>query len=1155
MAKVKTGYTNNVYAPRSMTHELDFSMGMKFVDGTVEDKYVRALVNFDIKDMGASLVPRKGLRTTNVCIPDLAYIDPTSILNNDHDLSIYAAHDCIEDGKHYKQFVLGKDGDIYIATTEAEEDSIGIGDPISLTQLKYSPDPLLREPQHCTFFKPKNVSIHGVPMAEHVGISTFIGAFGFNNNIFFFDRSGAKPKLCYTKFDEATHRYTVNQVEARELTAAEAPLTGYNMLHETPYTFEDTFTSSLVMLQGVLPYADDGSLLLKPKRNQAVKFRCYLTAAPNTKYKFLWESRGVSEMSWVSRQKQVDVVFTESGPNAPLYCTFVPPEADTQIRVQVFQKHEMDEVIDLIDVSDVAPTAGMVSGDKYFNPKAGKLYTYGTDWGSGVGITVPTNELYYYNKTNGNYYRCYVSNTMSMLMLDEERYDVVCDHQLTVGYDFKQKNFGDKDMVTEPEVDRFDLTTATGLAYWNSRLVVYGLPKDPTIMFMSDFEDYTYFPYPNNLVMFDEPIVHAVPFMDDLIVFTEGAAYALTPNMDGASWNRTKIQGNLWVSPWDRHMIQVVRNMVYFKSGNYPYMIVPKATSMTGELTLAPISTPIKMFLDNFATNVDELFEATYGHKLGVSMVDSGVELVNYYNYLDYEDVHNIYVFYKDQEGENDSYVHLDLLYNTVSRAWKVYIYEAPFCLVPYKHDATQPGKLCSNSTLNITSGKNYEYHLTDPLEFTPINAGEKVVLARNSKNGYNVNQLGRLLMAMSINTTGDPANFDNFRVEFCDGNPTYVFSLEGYDTFYYEFNSTDIKVLGSDANARLEVVSVDGLVKLTQFLDNEHANTEELILESVDPEVHLIPYVENGKWFPLWHDTTAAPGVYTTLGLPILGSINYFGLATPTKDTMFRGHLLATPGDDSVVVSGLNEYILPCPEISIVPSGDEYLITITGAIEPSEYFAINTGKRVQTQAIQIIEQDRTTCSDFYIPYLSDYLQYGTDFTEMLENTRARFTELTEKSDDFINYKNYQFLDSGYRDVELGFNKRYRELQLNLTKVVQENFNFGIDFLLDGEPRPQSYDFLVDQYADPEADNRELVYLTLASTVDLGQSEFTKGTNRVIEKIWSILQSKVSTVTMWKLRINLSGKGNAPRFRFVSRNEYPFELTKYAWVYRIKNAR
>ena len=50
------------------------------------------------------------------------------------------------------------------------------------------------------------------------------------------------------------------------------------------------------------------------------------------------------------------------------------------------------------------------------------------------------------------------------------------------------------------------------MTYWKNRLFVYGVPKDRTILFSSDINDPTYFPYPYGADLFDEPIIHVMPF-------------------------------------------------------------------------------------------------------------------------------------------------------------------------------------------------------------------------------------------------------------------------------------------------------------------------------------------------------------------------------------------------------------------------------------------------------------------------------------------------------------------------------------------------------------------------------------------------------------------------------------------------------------------
>ena len=275
---------------------------------------------------------------------------------------------------------------------------------------------------------------------------------------------------------------------------------------------------------------------------------------------------------------------------------------------------------------------------------------------------------------------------------------------MVVGLNFATANISTTNV--QPEV--YDLTTATGITYWKNRLVLWGVPKDPTILFLSNVNEPGCFSYPNDIDIFDEPIVTALPFLDKLLVFTSSTVYQLTLNEDGLTWTSEVIQANLSISPWDRHLIKTVKNMIFFKSGNYYFMIVPKPQSLTGELALAPISNPLIEFFNHFKKNVDELLFDTYAFK-------DDYELINYYNFLDYDDMHNVYVFSFLKKGV-EAFVHLDVLYNTSTRTWRIYIFEAPQIVYPYKQDSTQTGRLASTSFLNTESGpvriiQLYKFH------------------------------------------------------------------------------------------------------------------------------------------------------------------------------------------------------------------------------------------------------------------------------------------------------------------------------------------------------------------------------------------------------------------------------------------------------------
>ena len=254
------------------------------------------------------------------------------------------------------------------------------------------------------------------------------------------------------------------------------------------------------------------------------------------------------------------------------------------------------------------------------------------------------------------------------------------------------------------DLPEYTLTASKGLCYWADRLVCYGCPEDPNMLFVSDLNDPTYFPYPNNIDTFDEPIMYVTPYLkDNLLVFTKTQLYMLTLSADYLSWTQTLIQSNLDITEWDLNCIQIVKNMVLFKSGNYYYMVVPKTTASTG-LTIAPISKNMEKFFDNFEQSIKDLFSEVYSYT-------KKFELIHYYNYLDYEAIHNVYLF-RTEEGV---LVNVDLIYNSNKRYWKVYVYESAGVLAPFVDSATARGSLLSIAHRRSYIGFQVQKFSADP--------------------------------------------------------------------------------------------------------------------------------------------------------------------------------------------------------------------------------------------------------------------------------------------------------------------------------------------------------------------------------------------------------------------------------------------------------
>ena len=313
--------------------------------------------------------------------------------------------------------------------------------------------------------------------------------------------------------------------------------------------------------------------------------------------------------------------------------------------------------------------------------------------------------------------------------LDSEDPDIV-ERAMTVGFDFTLS--GDS-TTRNSQPEEYDLSTSTGMTSWKNRLVVWGLPKDPNIVFISDLEEPTYFPYPNNSIIYDEPVIAVTELMDNLVVFTKSKIHQVELDKDGVTWTSTVLQSNLYIESWDKHLIQTVRNMLYFKSGNYYYMIVPKAQSTTGELTIAPITTPITDFFNHFQSNVSYIFKECFKEGGGVYHNPTDIEeawqdngLITYYNFIDYEFIHNFYIY-----RYRDIYVHFDIIYNVVNRYWKINIYESPHFLYPFRNDATQNGLIAVTSPINVNNKEDEAIQtkrLVQLFKFDPLTPDDSYV-------------------------------------------------------------------------------------------------------------------------------------------------------------------------------------------------------------------------------------------------------------------------------------------------------------------------------------------------------------------------------------------------------------------------------------------
>ena len=556
--------------------EENFQQGMYYTNAPLPPEFIRLLINYDIKDHGEKITPRPGIQVYKSEELDTV-IDANMIASGR--MCWY------EDGQPYEQIILTDTDNLSSLSSKLYEGPLWT-----------ATGPVIEELSNSTFVKPSQAKIHGMEISEVSSISRHVGTFAYGDNYFYISPGQG---LKHTKFD--TNKYVEESVDPKSVNPKEAVLWGYNMLRENPYHFENSHFEGSVQILGVLPYDPDNpeELLMSPKVNDDVLFKCFYEGDESKTYEVIWEWREPTSSNWNDiKKEEIDL---DGLPE--ISASFSPPTREGIIRVT------------FIDTAEEFPAQVM-----------------------------------------------------------------------SVGFDFAKERHG---TTANIDVKNYDLTKATGMAYWNhaKTLVLYGLEDAPNMLFRSEINSPNYFPYPMNAEIFDEPIIYVVPFLDELLIFTATQLHLMSWLNEGFTTTKN-IQGGLYIEPWDVHLITVVRNMVFFKSGNYYYMVVPRRGSTTGELTIAPVYKNVEFLLDNFKSSVKDILKTMY-------QFEEELELVHYYNYLDFEDVHNVYVF-----KVNDFYLNVALLYNTVDRTWRVQIYESPNIYLPFTQDATKKGTLvCLNST------------------------------------------------------------------------------------------------------------------------------------------------------------------------------------------------------------------------------------------------------------------------------------------------------------------------------------------------------------------------------------------------------------------------------------------------------------------------
>lgn len=144
---------------------------------------------------------------------------------------------------------------------------------------------------------------------------------------------------------------------------------------------------------------------------------------------------------------------------------------------------------------------------------------------------------------------------------------------------------------------------------------------------------------------------------------------------------------------------------------------------------------------------------------------------------------------------------------------------------------------------------------------------------------------------------------------------------------------------------------------------------------------------------------------------------------------------------------------------------------------------------------------------------------------------------------------NFQILDTGNRDHNSYIEKRYKEIQYMFHNSTSNILRFYTEFYIDSQKRQTSTSYEISHILNENEADYGTIYVREVETSNMEISNETE------LGFWELDVSQFPVTEILKVIFRISGRGLYPRMILVSRNEEPYKLLNYSWVYRTMNAR
>lgn len=650
---ISNNYNSHESRARAITSENTFAKGMKFSNNPLTEGYVKTLINFNLTDNGATIKPRLGYQQIEDALTQFAIDEATQ------DFCVYLTESLL-------------------IQTPSEEDAVmcrtvlsGPITPVSGVDTISGKDVYLFDITHA--------NVTALYMGQYVS--------GMNECVEHLETLGTDDcyYLAMQKYCESIHDVPLEVGHSRNGISAVMDNNAYFPL---VHTYKDADGNVQVDRHAALlkmRFTEDYQSIvwwveyLQPKdvtAVQAVNYGYNMLKPDPYKFENLATANAVIQLEGLLPYDSTGKLLTSARTGAEIFFHLVYryPNADVEgnkkYRVR-WSVQDLDSDSDAVIVQDYLDGGEYAPGDdiyfrttqttyKRFTLIANVVYASEVTAGSEEPKPLATLTLAYYYLTNDN-------NTSTLNV----------------------------------EAVNYDLSTAQGMCIWQQRLVLWGVQNAKNTLWVSEINDPSWFPYPNNSEIFPDDIVACVRYKTSLLVFTRSALYQLDFQDDGLSYSTRCIQERLTMEEQDISSIIPVQNMVFFKNGNAYFMIVPVSASITGELQLAPITRPIEQVFTEFRRYAVDLLETVVlpnsskyylvnengyrllddaYHQVFIKSIEDTDEDANVVSTL-YDwwcalenKVVRVYFKYQVNAGTKTTFIDLIFNYDTYTRAWTMSI-------------------------------------------------------------------------------------------------------------------------------------------------------------------------------------------------------------------------------------------------------------------------------------------------------------------------------------------------------------------------------------------------------------------------------------------------------------------------------------------------